>query len=79
MSSRSCRHQRSSWICGLAQHVLDVLYIAPAIGIAILQPDECSADVWWTMLGVVNDDRLFAPSRHENFDSLIVMSCRPGK
>jgi hypothetical protein len=55
----------------LARHMLDVLHVAPTIGIAVLQPNKRSSDVWWTMLGVVNNNGLFAASWHENFDSII--------
>ena len=48
--------------------------IAPPLGIAILQPDKCSADVWWAMLGVVNNDRLFAPGWHEDFHCSVVIA-----
>ncbi len=54
--------------------MLDVLYIAPVLGITVLQPDEGSSNVSWNMFGVVNDHRLFAPSWHEDLDSIIVIA-----
>jgi len=50
----------------LAEHVLDVLYVAPVIRIAVLQPNKRSADVRRTVLNVMHDNWLFAPGRHED-------------
>jgi hypothetical protein len=60
----------------LAHHMLDVLHVTPTLGISVLQPDKCSADVGRTVLGVVHDDRLFAPSWHEDFHCSVVVQLR---
>jgi hypothetical protein len=54
--------------------MLDVLHVAPTLGISVLEPDECSSNVARAMLGVVHDDRLFAPSRHEDLNGVIVIA-----
>jgi hypothetical protein len=51
--------------------MLDVLYVAPTIWITILQPNKRRANIRWTVLGVVNNNRLFAPGWHEDLDSVI--------
>ena len=57
----------------LAHDMLDVLHIAPTIGITVLQPNKRSSDVGRTVLNVVHDDRLFAPGRHEDLDRFVVI------
>ena len=57
-----------------AHHVLDILNIAPAFGITVLQPNKCSSDVGRTMLDVVHNDRLLGAGWHENFHSVIVIA-----
>ena len=42
--------------------------------ITVLQPDECSADVCWNVLHIVNNNWLFAPGRHENFCCFVVIA-----
>ena len=54
--------------------MFDVLDIAPALGIAVLQPNKRSSNIGWTMLGVMDDDSLFAPSRHEDLHGIIVIA-----
>jgi hypothetical protein len=44
------------------------------LGIAVLQPNKRSANIWWTMLGVMNDHRLLGTSRHEDLDGIIVIA-----
>jgi hypothetical protein len=71
---------RSHWLVRddvVAEHVLDVLHVAPVLGITVLQPDECCTNIGWNVLGVVNNNRLFAPGRHENFHSRIVIAVGP--
>jgi hypothetical protein len=58
----------------LAEDVLDVLHVTPALWISVLEPDEGGTDVGRAMLGVVHDNRLFVPSRHEDFDRFIVIA-----
>jgi hypothetical protein len=58
----------------LAEEVIDVLHITPTLGISVLQPDERGCYVRWTMLDVVNNNRLLGSSRHENFDGLVVIA-----
>jgi hypothetical protein len=52
-------------------------HVAPAFGISVLQPNESSADVGRAVPGVVNHDRLFAPSWHEDFHSSVVIALGP--
>ena len=54
--------------------MFDDLRVAAAIGIAVLQPNKRGADVGWTMLDVVHDDRLFAPGWHKDFDGFVVIA-----
>jgi hypothetical protein len=54
----------------LADRMLDVLHIAPTLGIAVLQPNKRSGDVGRHVFGVVNNNWLFAPGRHEDLDGL---------
>ena len=54
--------------------MLDVLNVTPTLWITVLQPNKRSADVRRTVLGVVNDHRLFAPGRHEDFDGIVVIA-----
>ncbi len=54
--------------------MLDVLNVTPTLGIAVLQPNKCRTDVSWNVLHVVNNNGLFAPSWHENFDSFVVIA-----
>ena len=58
----------------LAQDVLNVLHITPTLRISVLEPDESSSDVRRAVLDVVNDDRLFAPGRHEDLDGFVVIA-----
>jgi hypothetical protein len=58
----------------LADRMLDVLNVTPVFWISVLQPNKRSADVWWTVLGVVHDNRLFAPGRHEDLDGFVVIA-----
>jgi hypothetical protein len=58
----------------LAHHMLDVLHIAPTLGISVLQPNKRSPDVWWTVLDVVNNNWLFAPSWHEDLHGFVVIA-----
>ena len=52
-------------------HILDV---TPVLGISVLQPDECSSDISWHMLEVMNDDWLFAPGWHEDLCCFVVIA-----
>jgi hypothetical protein len=58
----------------LAEHMFHILNIAPPIGIAVLQPNKRSSNISWNVFLVVDDDRLFAPSRHEDFDGIVVIA-----
>jgi hypothetical protein len=58
----------------LGKHVLDVLRVTPVIRIAVLQPNKRGADIGRAMLDVVHDDRLFAPSWHEDLDGIVVIA-----
>jgi hypothetical protein len=60
----------------LAEHVIDVLHVAPVIWISILQPEHASCDVRWHVLDVVNNNGLFAPGGHEDLDGFIVIAIR---
>jgi hypothetical protein len=46
----------------LAEHVLNVLCITPTFGITVLQPNKRRANIGRAMLGVVNNNGLFAPA-----------------
>ena len=46
----------------------------PVLRISVLQPNKRGADVRMTVLGVVNNNWLFAPSWHEDLDSVIVIA-----
>ena len=54
--------------------MFNVLHITPALGISLLQPNKCSANVRRTVLGVVNDHRLLRTSWHEDFDGIVVIA-----
>ena len=54
--------------------MFNVLHITPALGISVLQPNKCSANVRRTVLGVVNDHRLLRTSWHEDFDGIVVIA-----
>jgi hypothetical protein len=58
----------------LAQHMLDVLHITPTFGITVLQPNKRRSDIRWTMLDVVNNNRLLRTSRHEDLDGFVVIA-----
>jgi hypothetical protein len=58
----------------LAEDMLDVLNIAPVLGITVLQPNKRSGDVGRAVLGVVNNNGLFAPGRHEDLDRFVVIA-----
>jgi hypothetical protein len=58
----------------LAEHMLDVLHIAPAIWIAVLQPNKSSSDIGRQMFGVMNDNRLLRTSWHEDLARIIVIA-----
>ena len=58
----------------LAHDMLDVLHVAPTLGIAVLQPNKRSSDVGRTMLDVVHDNGLFAPGRHEDLDRVVTVA-----
>ena len=53
---------------------LDDLRVAPTFRISVLQPNKCCTDIRWTVLDVVHDDRLFAPSWHKNFRCFVVIA-----
>jgi hypothetical protein len=54
--------------------MFNVLHVTPALGISVLQPNKRSADVRRTVLGVVNDHRLFGTSRHEDLDRVVTVA-----
>jgi hypothetical protein len=58
----------------LAEDVLDILHVTPALWITVLQPNKRRTNIRWAMLDVMHDDGLFAPSWHENFHSVIVIA-----
>jgi hypothetical protein len=41
---------------------------------SVLQPNKRSSNISWNVFLVVDDDRLFAPSRHEDFDGIVVIA-----
>jgi hypothetical protein len=58
----------------LAHDMLNVLNVAPALGIAVLQPNKRSTNVRRTMLHVVNDNWLLRTSRHEDLDGVVTVA-----
>jgi len=54
--------------------MLNVLDVAPVLGISVLQPDEGSSDVSWDVFGVVDNDRLLRAGWHEDFDGIVVIA-----
>jgi type I restriction enzyme M protein len=58
----------------LAHHMLDVLYIAPVLGITVLQPNKRSTNIRRTMLHVVNNNWLLRTSRHEDLDGVVTVT-----
>ena len=42
--------------------------------ISVLQPNKRSTDVRWRVLGVMHDDRLFAPSWQEDLDRVVTIA-----
>ena len=65
-------------VASISERAIDLLptvrAAAPVLGISVFQPNERSTNIWRTVLGVVNGDRLFAASRHEDLDSFIVIA-----
>jgi hypothetical protein len=58
----------------LAHDMLDVLHIAPALGISVLQPNKRRANIRRAMLGVVNNNWLLRTSRHEDLDRVVTVA-----
>jgi len=58
----------------LAEDMLDVLNVTPTIGISVLQLNKRRGDVGRTVHGVVNNNGLFAPGRHEDFHGIVVIA-----
>jgi hypothetical protein len=55
-----------------AEDVIDVLHVAPVLGISVLQPEHAARWIWWTVLDVVNDNRLLRTS--ENLHCIVVIA-----
>jgi hypothetical protein len=60
----------------LTEDMINILNITAVIRIAILQPEHASCDVGRNALGVMHDNGLFAPGRHENLDGFVVIAIR---
>ena len=52
----------------LAHHMFNVLDVTPVLSVAVLQPNKRN------VFGVVDNDRLFSFSRHEDLDGIIVIA-----
>jgi hypothetical protein len=59
---------------GFAQHVIDILNIAPVFGIAVLQPEDAGSNIRRHVFDVVHDDRLFGTGRHEDLHCIVVIA-----
>jgi hypothetical protein len=58
----------------LAQHVLELLAVAPVLRITVPQPEDAGRDVRRNVLYVLGVYGVFAVGRHENFCCFIVIA-----
>ena len=57
-----------------AQHVIDILNIAPVLRVPVLQLENSCSNIGRHMLDIVHDDGLFGAGRHEDLDGVVVIA-----